>query len=102
MNITDLFLSVISLWCLPFDLHRIQLSAFPWADHGRHAFLHLTQNISRHRSPLGPTIRGALQHVVFDEVLFVAVVRENHRFPFGITAEHHIGVENAAEVSKEG
>lgn len=92
---------MISLWCLPFDLHGFQLSAFARADHGGHALLHLTQNVGRHRSPLRPTVRGALQHVMFNEVLFVAIVREDHRFSFGVAAEHHVGVENAAEVSEE-
>jgi len=92
----------ISLWCLPFDLHRIKLSASARADHGRNAFFHLTQNVGGHRGPLGPAVCGALQHVVFDEVLLVAIVREDHRFSFGVAAKHHVGVENAADLPEEG
>lgn len=88
--------------CLPFDLKGIQLPASPQADHGRHALFHLTQDIGRHRGPLGPAVGGALQHSVFNQVLFVAVVGEDHRLPFGVTAEHHVGVEDAAEVPEEG
>lgn len=88
--------------CLPFDLKGIQLSASPRADHGGHALLHLTQDVGRHRGPLGPAIGGALQHSVFNQVLFVAVVGEDHRLPFGVAAEHHVGVEDAAELSEEG
>lgn len=39
---------------------------------------------------------------MFNEVLFVAIVREDHRFSFGVAAEHHVGVENAADLSEEG
>lgn len=39
---------------------------------------------------------------MFNQVLFVAIVREDHRLPFGIAAEHHVGVEDAAELSEEG
>lgn len=87
---------------LPFDLKGIQLPASPWADHGGHALLHLTQDFGGHRGPLGPPLGGALQHSVFHQVLFVAVIGEDHRFPFGVAAEHHIGVEDAAELSEEG
>lgn len=87
---------------LPFDLKRIQLPASPWADHGGHALLHLAQDIGRHRGPLGPAVGRALQHSVFNQVLFVAIVGKDHRFPFGIAAEHHVSVKDAAELSKEG
>lgn len=87
---------------LPFDLKGIQLSAFPRADHGGHALLHLTQDVGGHGGPLRPAVGGALQHGVLDQVLFVAVVREDHGLPFGVAAEHHVGVQDAAELSEEG
>lgn len=83
-------------------MERIQFSALPWADHGGHALLHLTQDIGRHGSPLGPAVCGAFQYSVLNQVLFVAVVREDHGLPFSVTAEHHVGVEDAAELSEEG
>ena len=86
---------------LPFNLHRIQLSAFPRAGHGGHTLLHLTQNIGRHWSPLGPAICRAFQHIMFNQILFVAIVRKDHGLSFGITTEHHIGVKNAAEISEK-
>lgn len=39
---------------------------------------------------------------MFNQVLFVAVVGEDHRLPFGIAPEHHVSVKDAAEFSKEG
>ncbi|TNN55514.1 hypothetical protein EYF80_034256 [Liparis tanakae] len=60
------------------------------------------QDVGGHRGPLGPAVRRALQHVVFDQVLLVAVVREDHRLSFGVAAEHHVGVEDAADLPEEG
>lgn len=39
---------------------------------------------------------------MFNQVLFIAIVREDHWFSFGITAEHYISVEDIADLPEEG